>query len=108
MIEAYQSHAHLSLGPEYAPMFENMSKEEQDMMDETYGDEVGKQYAMSLQNFVADCPGTGGLSIKSSVSWRHTWSRLHIPSSSLSVIKFHFLSKSLVLSEFFAGHFCLA
>ena len=75
MIEAYQSHAHLSLGPEYAPMFENMSKEEQDLMDETYGDELGKQYAMSLQNFVADCPGTGGLSIKSSVMMKFTFSR---------------------------------
>ena len=74
MIEAYQSHAHLSLGPEYAPMFENMSKEEQDLMDETYGDELGKQYAMSLQNFVADCPGTGGLSIKSSVMMKFTFS----------------------------------
>nr|KAG5712644.1 hypothetical protein BaRGS_029699 [Batillaria attramentaria] len=41
-----------SFAPQYDSSFGNVSKEESDLLLATYGDEIGVQYAKSVQNFV--------------------------------------------------------
>ena len=47
---AFSSH-----GPTYDSTFANLTKEETEMVHNTYGDEVGVQYAESILNFSRNC-----------------------------------------------------
>ena len=53
---AFSSH-----GPTYDSTFANLTKEETEMVHNTYGDEVGVQYAESILNFSRNCDYAMGI-----------------------------------------------